>query len=259
MMPSMSEILVPSSLDGSVEPSLLHLPPDDGLVPLVVGLHSWSFDRSNQVERMLPYVQKLGWALLLPEFRGPNLVTNPHAPKACASELAKQDIIDAVEFVCEEHANSIDTDHIFLLGGSGGGHMALCMAAYRPELWKMVSSWCPITDVARWHSENANYVPGMEACCGGPPKAVPEEYERRSPTSRVDDIARANVFVYHGRWDASVPCRHSLDLYTTLVERHPEANVYLSIFDGSHELLYDVAFRSFEQTVESKRSSGISG
>jgi len=208
---------------------------------------------------MLPYVRKLGWALLLPEFRGANLATNPRASEACASALAKQDIVDAVEFVCHEHADSIDTDRIFLLGGSGGGHMALCMAAYRPELWTMVSSWCPITDIARWHSENASYVPGMEACCGGPPEAVPEDYEQRSPISQINDIAKANVFIYHGRWDPSVPYRHSLDLYTTLIERHPEAKVFLSIFDGGHELLYDAAFRSLEQIVNGPRSSGITG
>ena len=258
-MSDMLEIHVPSSLDESVEPSLLYLPQGAGRAPLVVGLHSWSFGRTNQAKPMLPYVEKREWALLLPEFRGPNLATNPRAREACASELAKQDIIDAVEFVCAKYADAIDTERIFLLGGSGGGHMALCMAAYRPELWTTVSAWCPITDIARWHSENTNYVTGMEACCGGPPDRKPDDYAQRSPASWIDAIARAHVSVYHGRWDASVPYGHSLDLYTELVKRHPEATAFLSIFDGGHELLYDVAFRAFEQNVKGLPSSGITG
>jgi len=255
----MLEIQVPSSLDGSIETSLLHLPSAGDKAPLVVGLHSWSFGRTNQIERMLPYVQELGWGLLLPEFRGANLATNPRASEACASELAKQDIVDALTFVCTEHADTVDPERVLLLGGSGGGHMALCMAGHRPELWAMVSSWCPITDVGRWHSENPNYVAGMEACCGGAPDERPDEYRQRSPVACIDTIAKANVSIYHGRWDPSVPYGHSLDLYTELVERHPDAAVYLSIFDGGHELLYEIAFRSFEQAVKKTPSAGLTG
>jgi len=132
------ELSVISSLDGSAEKVLFHFPESGKNVPLLVGLHTWSYDRFNQLEQMLPYCREKGWALLLPEFRGPNLSSNPRARQACASDLAKQDILDAVYKVLSDFA--VDPEKIFLLGGSGGGHMALLAAAGTPQLWKGVSS-----------------------------------------------------------------------------------------------------------------------
>ena len=245
----MQEIEVVSTLDGSVEPSLFSLPETDGKIPLVVGLHTWSADRFNQVDRMLPHTEKLGWALLLPEFRGANLVSNPRAREACGSRLAKQDIIDAVEHVCARF-DALDREQIYLVGGSGGGHMALMMAAYRPKLWRQVSSWCPITDLSAWHGENQHYTPHIVACCGGAPEDAAEDYQARSPITHLEDLANAYVRIHHGKWDPSVPFTHSLKLYNELYARFPDANVYLSIFDGGHDFYLERAFQDFQRTCE---------
>ena len=90
------EILVKSTLDGSLQPSLLFRA--KGKRPVLVGLHSWSYGRENQVKSMTPWAEKYGFHLLLPQFRGPNLTSNPQCRDACGSPLAKQDIIDAVDF-----------------------------------------------------------------------------------------------------------------------------------------------------------------
>lgn len=58
---------------------------------------------------------------------------------------------------------------IFLLGGSGGGHMALLLAAKAPVRWKGGSAWAPITDLAAWHHDKPVYVANLAACCGGNP------------------------------------------------------------------------------------------
>ena len=63
------EILIKSTLDGTMQPSLLYKSASKNR-PLLVGLHTWSFDRSNQIKNMLPFAQKWGFHLLLPEFRG---------------------------------------------------------------------------------------------------------------------------------------------------------------------------------------------
>ena len=259
----MQEINVVSTIDQSPEPNLLYLPKTEGKVPLVVGLHTWSAYRDNQVGRMLPYAEKRQWALLLPEFRGANLPDNPRACEACGSELAKQDIIDAVDQVLADHGDMIDTDKIFLLGGSGGGHMSLLMAAYRPTLWRMVSCWCPITDLTAWHEQSSAYRPGIAACCGGTPEEMPEEYVKRSPISHIDAIAQGNnVVIHHGRWDGvigSVPFTHSLNFYNALVAAHPKARVFLDIFDGGHELHYDAAFKALEKSLEVENQSTLTG
>ena len=69
------EILVKSSLDGTMQPSLFYNAKGNKR-PLLVGLHTWSYDRFNQIKNMLPYAEKYDFNLLLPEFRGAYLVTN---------------------------------------------------------------------------------------------------------------------------------------------------------------------------------------
>ena len=86
-----TEILVRSTVDGTMQPSLFYQSSNPGR-PLLVGLHTWSYDRFNQIENMLPYAEKYDFNLLLPEFRGPNLVSNRQKTFACASIEAKTDI-----------------------------------------------------------------------------------------------------------------------------------------------------------------------
>lgn len=76
------EITVDSSLDASPEKSLFYFPEGKKNVPMVVGLHTWSFDRNNQLAPLMAFCCARKWALLLPEFRGPNLVTNSRASQA---------------------------------------------------------------------------------------------------------------------------------------------------------------------------------
>ena len=134
MKENIREITVHSSLDNSPQPSLLFMPETEKSIPLVVGLHTWSYDRFNKISDYLPLCQKYGWALLLPEFRGPNLRSNPHGREACGSELAQQDILDVLDHVLK--TERIAPDHVFLLGASGGGHAALLTAVRSPDPWR---------------------------------------------------------------------------------------------------------------------------
>ena len=240
------EITIASGVDGSDEPCLLHLPDGTGPFPLVVGLHTWSHDRFNQVDEMLPFCVERGWALLLPEFRGPNLATNPHARQACGSEVAQQDVLDAVNAVLTRYP--LDATNVFLLGGSGGGHMALLLAAKLPARWKGVSAWVPITDLAAWHHENPDYADNLAACCGGIPGDSPEvdhEYRERSPLSHVEALAHATLSLHHGRFDPVVSYRQSWRLALEL-ERLAAPKFFYEIFDGGHEVRYDPAFAWFD-------------
>ena len=89
----MIEIYVKSSVDSTDQPSLFYAAKEKGR-PLIVGLHTWSFDRNNQVKAMLPVAKERDFNLLLPEFRGPNLGSNPNCHEACGSKKAKQDIME---------------------------------------------------------------------------------------------------------------------------------------------------------------------
>ncbi len=258
----MNEIRVTSTLDGSPQPSLFDLPEGTGRTPLLVGLHTWKYGRASQVDIMLPETRRLGWALLLPEFRGPNTAQNPRAREACGSALARQDIVDAADAVLRDHGDRLDPGAVFLLGGSGGGHMALLMAAHHPQRWRAVSAWCPITDLAAWYRQSENYRVHIAACCGGSPEEQPDEYAARSPMTLIDGIAQARVHLHHGRWDGvrgSVPYTHSLTLYNRLLERHPDASVYLSIFDGGHEVHPDQAVACFRGELSGTSGQNLTG
>ena len=229
------ELHIKSSCDGTLQPSLFYASESKEARPLLVGLHTWSYDRFNQVDNMLPAAQKYDFNLLLPEFRGGNLPTNPNCTKACGSELAKQDIKDAIDYVVAKY--NIDKENIFLLGASGGGHMSLLMAGFCPEYFKAIGSYVPITDLVKWKAQSERYRDSVIACCG----ESDEEARLRSPITYIDTIAKANLKIFHGKFDGIVPVSQSIEFYNELVEKYPKCRVFLDIFDGRHQIDMDQA------------------
>lgn len=250
-MKEMKEILVPSTLDGSLEPSLFYKAEGEDR-PLIVGLHTWSFDRFNQKENLLPLAKRLNFNLLLPEFRGPNLEDNSRATEACGSEFAKRDIKDAIDYVIKNEG--ADRDNIFLLGFSGGGHMALLMAGYIPEYFKAVGAFVPICDLEAWCVENPNYAPRIRACC-----LDTKEMKKRSPMSYTEKIASANVKIFHGKFDPVVPVAQSERLYAQIRNEYPDARVFFDVFDGGHEMDLCAAEYWFMTQYKGKNVTRVSG
>ena len=202
---------------------------------LLVGLHTWSYDRFNQINNMLPYAEKYDFNLLLPEFRGNNLKTNPNSTQACGSEFAKQDIKDAIDYIIANE--NIDKDNIFLLGLSGGGHMSLLMAGFCPEYFKAIGAYVPITDLEKWTNQNANYRDHVLACCSNDAK----EMKKRSPFNYIENIAKANLEIFHGKFDPVVPASQSIELYESIMLKYPDARVFFDIFDCGHEIDMETA------------------
>ena len=244
---------IKSSLDGSLQPSLYFHPGTGTPVPLVVGLHTWSYDRYNQMETYLPLCERYGWALLLPEFRGPNLASNPHKADACGSPKAVRDILDAVEHTVR--ISPIDRANIFLLGCSGGGHAALLAAEKAPEMFRAVDVWCPVSGLAAWHRHltetGQHYVHDMEACLGGTPESVPDEYALRSPAEHIASLRDLPLSIHHGRHDDVVPYRHSLEFVQKLEALGAE-EVYFEVFDGEHEQFPEHSFEWFARLADQR-------
>ena len=228
------EIFIQSSLDGTFQPSLYYNAKGRQR-PLLVGLHTWSFDRFNQIKNMLPYAEKYDFNLLLPEFRGANLATNKDCVYACGSEYAKRDIKDAIDYAVNKEG--ADPNNVFLLGLSGGGHMALLMAGYCPEYFKAIGAYVPITDLKKWTEQNAHYKKHVLACCNN----SEDEMVSRSPVTYIDTIAKANVKIFHGKYDPVVPVTHSMELYQQIFEKFPKSKIFLDIFDGGHQIDMEAA------------------
>ncbi|MDD5688418.1 MAG: prolyl oligopeptidase family serine peptidase [Elusimicrobia bacterium] len=249
---SLIEIVkVKSSIDNSIE-EVFFIPAKRKNAPLLVKLHTWSFSKEAEKKEIKNIFKSTGWNILAPEFRGPNLANNPRAKEACGSKLAKQDIADAVYFIQKKY--HLTSKQVFLLGGSGGGHMALLMAASYPSLWSVVCAWCPITDLNKWRFENLHYKTHIEACCDSK-----YQYAARSPINYIDEISKARVYISHGKCDNSVPFTHSLELYNKIIKKHPKADIFLNIFRGGHEIKVKealIVFKSF-LTANSKKLHSI--
>lgn len=250
----MEEILIKSTLDGTMQPSLYLRSPSKEKRPLLVGLHTWSFDRFNQEKRMVPWAEKYDFNLLLPEFRGPNRTKNPICTQACASELALRDVKDAIDYAVREL--NADPDHILLYGESGGGHMSLMMAGYIPEYFEAVAAFVPITDLKKWADYSEFYRPHILACCSN----SEEEMAKRSPMSYIDTIAKANLKIFHGKYDRSVPCTQSVELYCALSEKYPDSRVFLDIFDGGHQTdEHQALYWLLSQYEKTRASAAVTG
>ena len=247
------EILIKSTMDGTMQPSLFYKSESSEKRPLLVGLHTWSYDRFNQIENMLPYAEKYDFNLLLPEFRGNNLPSNPICTQACGSEYAKQDIQDAIDYVIAKE--NVDADNVFLLGLSGGGHMALLMAGKCPEYFKAIGSYVPITDLKQFHDQSEFYRDGLLACCSG----SVEEMAARSPITYLDTIAKANIKIFHGKFDPEVSVTHSIKLFNMMMEKYPESTVYLDIFDGGHEIDMEEAMYWLISQYKKTQKTAVTG
>jgi len=257
-------------------------------VPLLVALHTWSGDYlQRDSQEYLRRAQARGWAVIHPDFRGPNI-----RPQACGSDLAVADVVAAVRYA--QKAARIDPRRIYLAGASGGGYMSLLMAARHPEIWAAVTSWVPITDLAAWHAEctarGLKYARDLEQVFGGPPTPgeAAREYRYRSPLFHLGAARGLPLDINAGIHDGhtgSVEISHALRAFNVLagpaaaipeeairymVERervppgtapaapdsayakpvlfrHAAEPARVTLFDGGHEILYDAAFAWLER------------
>ena len=221
-------VQVKSTLDGTLQPCWFWAPEKakTEAVPLIVGLHTWSADYTykSHYSTALSYAKGHGWAMVGPNFRGAN-----RTPPACGADAAVQDIVDAVNYA--KGKVKIDAARVYIIGGSGGGHMTLLMAGRHPEIWAGCAAFCPITDVARWHADSLLDHPGrgkgyakmLEQACGGTPAEKPEEYRHRSPLTWIENAKNAGVPIYivtgiHDGWKGSVPVGHSFRAFNALAD-----------------------------------------
>ena len=217
----------PCKIDQSLQNAIVYRPDTREERPLVVCLHTWSFNCENaDCSDYLALAQKYAWNMIFPDFRGPNWT-----PQACGSDAVVSDVADAVAYM--KRAALVDNDRIYLMGGSGGGHCSLLMASRRPELWTAVSAWCAISDVAAWHDQcverERGYSEHIEKACGGDPSkdaSAKAEAARRSPMTYMAAASRVVLDINAGIHDGhnfdgrngSVPVSQSLWAFNALAK-----------------------------------------
>ena len=220
------EITYISLADKTPQPAMFYAPQSIKRVPLLVALHSWSGDYTQKNSECEKWCIDKGWAMIHPNFRGPNWT-----PDATGSDKVVKDIFSAVDYA---KANAkVDTQRIYLIGGSGGGHASLLMAGRAPEVWAGVSAWVPITDLRQWYTEckkaGLDYAENIIQSCGGPPgenPAVDQEYRNRSPVTWLGNAKGVTLDINAGIHDGhngSVPINHSLLAFNEVA--HPKDKI----------------------------------
>ncbi|MCX2738607.1 alpha/beta hydrolase family protein [Pontibacter anaerobius] len=209
---------IKSTLDGKTEPALFYESKSSRKKPLLVVLHSWS---SGYLQvPSIPFAlwaEKYDWAFIQPNYRGVF-----EQPEAMASDVAIQDIVDAVDYA-KQHAD-IDTSRIYLVGSSGGAMTALVTASRHPEIWAGVAAWVPVFDIPEWFDFNLyyphrKYNSQIVAALGGEPlEGTPAEKEgkRRSPSTQIHQAKKVPIFLAHGINDLLVPPSHSIRAFNIL-------------------------------------------
>ncbi len=234
---TLTETTVLSSIDRTDQPVIVGVP--DGYdpatpTPLLVGLHTWSADYRQRAQPYGRQAAERGWLLVLPNFRGPNRASNPHARQAGGSLLAQHDIVDARKHMVEQF--NVNEDRAYITGDSGGGHMTLLMVGKYPDLWSAAAAWCPVTDLREWWAETSGYAPHIQAVCGGKPGESPEvdfEYARRSPRTFMTNLAHVPVLLAHGDGDRVIPVEQTWRTFRVLGNL-PTHNTLLHVFSAGH-------------------------
>ena len=239
---TLAEVSVVSSVDGSEEPVIIGYPSavkagemNVEARPLLVGIHSWSTDRFSSTGQQSKQAAERGWLAVFPEFRGPNRRNNPRATEAGGSLLAQHDIMDAVEYMKANFV--VDEDRIYIMGGSGGGHMSLLMACKYPDVWAGCSSWVPITSFREWWEQQNGYAKHVAAVCGGEPgdsAAVDYEYLRRSPRTFITNAMNTPVRISHGQMDSCIWVKQSWDTFCELAKLPGHQVSFFSDSHGHH-------------------------
>ena len=232
-----TKVEIPCS-DGAKQAAMWFLPKASGKKPLLVGLHTWSstYASAGGDAVYAKWCIAQGWVFVHPDFRGPNWT-----PAALGSDRAVQDVVEAVAWAKTQ--TEVDESRVYLIGVSGGGHMAMQMAGRHPELWAGVSAWCGISDVAQWHAEHLRngkpdgYAKNIEDALGRAPAADDAEAKKRSPLTHLHNAASVPLDINHGVHDGrvgSVPFVHSLHAFNAVAaepDRLPKADI-LSFYDS---------------------------
>ncbi len=235
--PQLRTVSIPSTLDGKGQPVRYWIPASlDKPAPILVSLHTWSSDYRQDRTPWVKEAMQRNWIYLQPNFRG----RNDH-PEACGSALARQDILDALDWAMKSFP--VDSSRVYLAGVSGGGHMTMLMAGYHPDRFSAASAWVGISDLADWyrfHSRDGKpdkYARMIAASTGGPPGESPmvdREYHDRSPIHvlhRVGNLSLdLNAGVHDGK-SGSVPIHHTLRAFNVIAQARKNALIPESEMD----------------------------
>ncbi len=211
---------IKSTKDSSVQKTYVFQSTAKTPQPLVVSLHQWSSDY-QEYDKIANKVKEKNWNYVHPDFRGSNKNV-----EACGSDLAIQDIDDAIDFALSNF--NCDKDKIYVIGVSGGGHAALASFMKSKHNIAEFSVWCPISDIYWWYHQtkirHLNYWKDILICTNSLNGQLNEIYAKsKSPIyweTPTQKLTTAKLKIYAGVYDGiqgSVPITQSINFYNKIL------------------------------------------
>ncbi|NPC93824.1 S9 family peptidase [Bacillus sp. WMMC1349] len=113
--------------------------------------------------------------------------------------------------------------HIF--GFSRGGIMGILTAIQMKSAVTSLVSWGGVSDMVMVYRERKDLRRMMKRVIGGSPEKVPEEYQRRTPLAKLDNI-ETPILLIHGVQDQNVSFTHANHLEQELVQRNKSVETW---------------------------------
>tara|TARA_B100001123_G_scaffold437859_1_gene571439 strand:- start:1244 stop:2197 length:954 start_codon:yes stop_codon:yes gene_type:complete len=224
-----------SPIDGKLQKAYFYKTKSSEPQPLIVSLHTWSFDYTQYDSINIQSVEK-DFNYIHPDFRGPN-----NSKDACCSDLVISDIDASIDFAIK-NAN-IDTSRIYVIGNSGGGYATIAMFMKSKHRIKKFSSWVPLVDLLRWYDETKirklEYANDILSCTESFNNILNEDVAKnKSPIfweTPKEKLNYANLDIYTGVYDGMIgngpiPITHSINFYNKLLNDigEKDKNKYVS-------------------------------
>lgn len=225
---------IKSTLDNSLQKAYFYKSKSDEPKALIVSLHSWSgyYDQKDGLaglskENDLNYIH--------PDFRGANWTKD-----ACCSELALNDIDDAITFAIQ--TSNVDTSKIYVIGSSGGGYATLSTFMKSKHNIKKFSAWVPISDLVAWYSESKiignKYAQNILDCTESKNGLDIEKSKSRSPiywNTPAEKLINSKLTIYTGIYDGiqgSVPITHAINFYNKILDEQTIPDLVNKVSDS---------------------------
>lgn len=215
-----SLVEIPSGIDGHVQMAYMYGSKASNPAPLVVSLHTWSGDYTQE-DPMSELCRSKDLNYIHPDFRGVNNTVN-----ACCSELAMSDIDEAISYAIG-NAN-VDTSRIYVVGQSGGAYATLATFMKSKHKIRKFSAWVPISDLVAWYQESSirgnKYAMDVLACTSSEDSILNVQTAKdKSPLyweTPGEKLNYSKLNIYTGIYDGiqgSVPITHSINFYNKVL------------------------------------------
>jgi dipeptidyl aminopeptidase/acylaminoacyl peptidase len=238
------ELLQFDSFDGTPIQYFLmkpNTPAPRGGYPTVIRLHGGpesqsrpSFDAINQ------FIVQNGFALALPNVRGSKGYGRDFLD--LDNQEKRLDAIRDVKGVAKDlrEEDDINSDKLFIMGGSYGGYATLLSLVTYPELWKGGVSTVGMSSLETFFERTAPWRRKLRYKEYGNYETQRALLKRISPINSVDKL-RAPVFFIHGENDERVPVTEATNMYNKIKlvsakrgDKIGEQSVLLTFPDEGH-------------------------